>query len=100
MEVILYNVYDCCVGRYPKNITIYGSNDRTSWTEIGSLSVSSMPALGEEKEVECNNSSAYNYVRFNLENTFGNTEIRLSEIEITAKKIITHTLNSETLMCK
>ena len=71
--------------RFPTSINIYGSNDGSSWDNIGSLTVNSIPAYEDYVTVNCSTNNYYSYYRWDFgASTNANGELAVSEIVIDA----------------
>lgn len=79
------------LNRFPKTIKLYASDDGTNYTEVGSLSEYSQPASAEYVSVTCNTSKVYEYYKWEFGTSWKGSEIAVSEIVITAQKVVTGT---------
>ena len=71
-------------GRNPKNWTLQGSNNGTSWTTVDTRTNISFTANYQELTFSFTNTTAYQMYRLNITANNGGTEIQLSEIEMFA----------------
>ncbi|WP_062058217.1 basic secretory protein-like protein [Aquimarina longa] len=71
--------------RDPKNWTLQGSNDGTTWTTIDTKSNNSFANRNEKKIFSFTNTKAFSKIRFNFNNTSG-TIFQLSELEVFGKE--------------
>ena len=53
----------------PKDWTLYGSNDNTTWTELDAQTNQLFAARKEEKSYEVDNATSYRYYRLLLKRT-------------------------------
>jgi hypothetical protein len=67
--------------RDPLSWTLQGSNDGTTWTTIDSRSNEDFPNRFQTRRFSFNNSTAYTYYRFNMNNNSG-TILQVAEIEL------------------
>lgn len=79
------------LNRFPKTIKLYASDDGTNYTEVGSLSGYSQPASAGYVTVTCNTSKVYEYYKWEFGTSWKGSEIAVSEIVITAQKVIAGT---------
>ena len=71
--------------RFPTSINIYGSNNNSSWDNIGSLTVNSIPSSEDYVTVNCSTNNFYSYYRWDFgASTNANGEMAVSEIVIDA----------------
>ena len=73
------------LNRFPKTITLQGSNDGNNWTDLGTASGYSQPTSLGYIEVTVANPSMYSNYRWLFGESFGgNSGVAISEIKITA----------------
>jgi alpha-mannosidase len=69
-------------GRNPKNWTLQGSNDGSSWTAVDTRTNVSFTDNFQKLTFSCANTTAYQMYRLNITANNGGAEIQLSEIEM------------------
>lgn len=52
--------------RFPTSISIYGSNDNSTWDLVGSLTVNSVPSSEDYVTVNCSTNNFYTYYRWDF----------------------------------
>ena len=73
------------LNRFPTSINIYGSNDNSSWDNIGSLTVNSIPSSEDYVTVNCSTNNFYSYYRWDFgASTNANGELAVCELVIDA----------------
>lgn len=74
------------LGRFPQSITIYGSNDGSTWTELGVASGYSQPSSESYVQVNCTATGYYQYIKWEFGSVFNSSQgnVAVSEIEISA----------------
>ena len=90
--------------RFPDSVKVYGSNDGAEWIQICSKSFEEKPVEGQSKSIICDDSTEYEYLKWNFSNTDSGNAYRgisLAEIQITAKilKITNYEYDSESHKC-
>ena len=86
------------LGRFPDTIDIYGSNDGSSWTKIGSASGYSKPSSSQSLTVSCDSGNVYSNLKFGFTNS--RDDMAISEIKITAYQITTTTYREDPITHK
>lgn len=91
LREIIVDVYEQSgVVLYPTAGNVQGSNNGTSWTQIGSFSGWSKDNMGSDGllgSIVCNNTStAYRYVRLNVTSCIANYQFDIAEIKIRGKQ--------------
>ena len=91
LREIIVDVYEQSgVVLYPTAGNVQGSNNGTSWTQIGSFSGWSKTNMGSDGllgSIVCNNTStAYRYVRLNVTSCIANDQFDIAEIKIRGKQ--------------
>lgn len=69
-------------GRDPRNWTVEGSNDGTSWTVLDTQTNVAWQARYQAKEFNFTNSTAYTHYRLNIAHNWGEPITQLSEFQI------------------
>ena len=72
--------------RFPQDVILYGSNNGTDFTEVGSKDNYSQPTSGGSVSVNCEDADYYTYYKWVFDSTFGGTQFAIAEINITALK--------------
>ena len=74
------------LSRFPQSITIYGSNDGSTWTELGVASGYSQPSSASYVQVNCTDTGYYQYIKWEFGAVFSGAKgnVAVSEIEISA----------------
>lgn len=62
--------------------TIMGSNDGSTWTTLCTISGRDGATIGKSSTHECNNQTAYSYVRIKVTSSTNNSYVAVGEIEI------------------
>ncbi len=69
-------------GRDPRNWTMEGSNDGSSWTVLDTQTGVAWQSRYQMKEFNIPNSTAYTYYRLNVSKNWGETQMQLSEFQL------------------
>jgi glucose/arabinose dehydrogenase/type 1 glutamine amidotransferase len=72
-------------GRDPKDWTLKGSNDGTTWTDLDSRSGQDFPDRFMVKDYQFDNSTAYKYYRLEITANSGEPLVQLAELSLFAK---------------
>mgnify|MGYP002802726532 CR=1 FL=1 len=91
LREIIVDVYEQSgVVLYPTAGNVQGSNNGTTWTQIGTFSGWSKNSMGSDGllgSITCNNTdTAYRYVRLNVTSCISNEQFDIAEIKIKGKQ--------------
>ena len=77
----------------PKDWTLYGSNDNTTWTELDAQTNQLFAARKEEKSYEVDNATSYRYYRLSVEANNGGAATQIAEWKLVAMRSYTENIN-------